>query len=213
MNDRARAIEILKYARDMIAERLTERIIDARDDIAEDARGLSYMGEIESVYEQLGGRLAHLNQMLVNLPPDRTQPDASKASPSEAAEQPTALLNSPAADPSEPASGATGDGPPEQAATFQMFFVQIQSADLEGAALSLAQLLQIDQSQGRRCAETFLQQMTSDPDFVQHLLKLRRRMLEGNTNESLLLLSKCFGLYGLELVSALQSLRTRLAAT
>ena len=213
MNDRARAIEILKYARDMIAERLTERIIDARNDIAEDAMGLSYMGEIESVYEQLGGRLAHLNQMLVNLPPDRTEPDTSKAPPIAVAERPTALLNSPAADPSEPDTRTPADGPPEQAATFQMFFVQIQSADLECAARSLAQLLQIDRSRGRRCAETFLQQLTSDPDFVQHLLKLRRRMREGDTNESLLLLSKCFGLFGLELVAALQSLRTHLAAS
>src|SRR5881628_250690 len=68
MNDRARAIAILKQARDMLADRLSERVIESRGDILEDAQGFSFLSELESIYEQFGARLVHLNQLLANLP-------------------------------------------------------------------------------------------------------------------------------------------------
>jgi len=79
MNDRSIAISILQKARDALSERLTQRVIDAQHEIESDADGSSYLSEIETIYEQLGGRLAHLNAMLSNLPP------STLATPAEAA--------------------------------------------------------------------------------------------------------------------------------
>src|SRR5260221_2349450 len=68
MNHRTLAISILQKARDTLSERLTQRVVDSQQDIEDDAEGCSYLSEIETIYEQLGGRLAHLNAMLANLP-------------------------------------------------------------------------------------------------------------------------------------------------
>ena len=54
MNDRARATEILRKARAILAERLTEKILEQREELLDDAQGDSYMSEIESLYEQVG---------------------------------------------------------------------------------------------------------------------------------------------------------------
>src|SRR5581483_5060539 len=70
MNDRQRATDILKNARNILAERLTELVLEQRDELLDDARGDSYMNEIESLYEQIGVKLSHVGQMLSNLPAD-----------------------------------------------------------------------------------------------------------------------------------------------
>jgi hypothetical protein len=69
MNDRARAISVLQQARDILAERLTERVLESRDAILEDALGLSYSSEIDAVQEQIGMRLNNVHMLLNNLPP------------------------------------------------------------------------------------------------------------------------------------------------
>src|SRR5688500_6726237 len=68
MNERARALELLREARAILAQRLTEQVLAQAEDILADARGDSYMNEIESLYEQIGHKLAHLGQMLSHLP-------------------------------------------------------------------------------------------------------------------------------------------------
>src|SRR5262245_50616960 len=77
MNDRARASDILRKARAILAERLTERINEQTEELLDDARGDSYMNEIESLYDELGMKLSHVSQMLSNLPaeePSANQP-------------------------------------------------------------------------------------------------------------------------------------------
>src|SRR5262245_21143004 len=74
MTDRQRAHDILREAKDALAERLTELVLQSADDILADARGDSYMNEIESLYEQLGMKLAHVSQMLSNLPAELPPP-------------------------------------------------------------------------------------------------------------------------------------------
>ena len=74
MHDRARAISLLQQARDILAERLTERILESRDAILEDALGLAYSSEIDAIQEQIGQRLNHVNLMLNNLPPMEEAP-------------------------------------------------------------------------------------------------------------------------------------------
>src|SRR5262245_57012628 len=101
MNDRSRALEILKRARDILAEQLTDRVLQASDGILEDALGMSYVGEIDALFEQLGTRLAHLNALIANLPPvqemkGETSP-TDEAAPAPAAATPEPPSNGPLA--------------------------------------------------------------------------------------------------------------------
>ena len=68
MNQRNQAIETLKQARDSLAEQLTERILECREEILDDAAGDSFMGEIEQIYEKFGNRLSHLSSLISSLP-------------------------------------------------------------------------------------------------------------------------------------------------
>jgi hypothetical protein len=80
MNDRTRAVDILREAKQILSDRLTEHVLEMGEEILADARGESYMNEIETAYEQLGMKLAHVNQMLSNLPIDASQSTTTTAS-------------------------------------------------------------------------------------------------------------------------------------
>jgi len=67
MNDRTRAMEVLKQAREVLLSRLAERVLDNREDILDDAGGYSYCGAIESMHDQLGQRLSNVTAMLAHL--------------------------------------------------------------------------------------------------------------------------------------------------
>src|SRR5688572_9674626 len=69
MNERARAIAILNQARDLLIELLTGRIVDSEPAILDEVSGLAYSSEIDTLYEQFGLRLSHINVLLANLPP------------------------------------------------------------------------------------------------------------------------------------------------
>ena len=105
MQDRARAIALLQQARDLLAERLTERILECRDQILEDALGLAYSSEIDAIQEQIGQRLNHVNLLLNNLPPQDEPPPVEDPEP--AAAQP--VLGYEGAE--TPASAATATAP------------------------------------------------------------------------------------------------------
>ncbi|MBL9123526.1 MAG: hypothetical protein JNG90_07820 [Planctomycetaceae bacterium] len=76
MNDRTRAIEVLKQAREVLLTRLAERVLDSREDILDDAGGYSYCGAIEGMHDQLGQRLANVAAMLAHLQSGEEQPTA-----------------------------------------------------------------------------------------------------------------------------------------
>ena len=50
MNDRNRALKILKEAKETLTGRLTEKVLELEEEILADARGDSYMNEIETVW-------------------------------------------------------------------------------------------------------------------------------------------------------------------
>jgi hypothetical protein len=246
MNDRARAIAILQQARDILAERLTEQVLEARDSILEDAIGLSYSSEIDAIQEQIGQRLNNVNMLLNNLPPIEEAPaptaeDVAPASPPALSYQPqsslapvlvdstsldgesleTAGLDSASAETAEtddalPILSAVAlddlDDTRAMPISFQSFAERIMANDVDGAGIVLAGLFDVSVERGRQCARRFQEQLSERPQFLQKAMGLRHELTSGSVNGSLILLWECFGLQGIESLSALQSLKARMNA-
>lgn len=216
MNDRARAFAILKQAREILLTRLTERVLDSEESILEDARGESYMGEIDSLYDQIGTPLVHLTQILSNLPVEEDVQvhdthTVHATAHSYAEIVPPAWPDVPALP--APRSSAVAEAIGEELMSpisFQTFAAQIQAEDLVGAGESLAFLFDLSPQRAMRCAEHFLQQMREDPDFFVKAMQLRRELASGSHNGAIMLLFQCFGLSGVESVGVYQVLKTRL---
>ena len=49
MSERGKALDVLRQARDLLAQRLTERVLEVEEGLLDDARGDSYLGDIESI--------------------------------------------------------------------------------------------------------------------------------------------------------------------
>lgn len=231
MNDRARALTILREARDLAAQRLTERVLDAAEAILDDARGDSYMGEIDSLYEQVGMRMVHLSQMISHLPVENdsapSAPGPASAhenysiAPEAAGEGATFVADTmPAllgpvyiATPALPAPAVRGNEGtnPEPVVTFQTFVAQICADNLERAGQLLAILFGMSSVRGQRCAAHFAQRMRRDPQFLQSALQLRDELHVGSEHGALVALHQCFGLAGLDAITVLNHLRQRLA--
>lgn len=226
MNDRARAIAILKQAREMLFDRLTDRIVESRDEILEDAQGFSYLGEIETIYEQLGARLVHVNQLLANLPAaDEAPPPAA---PGEAPVHPVEVhlascTNEPLLEgsavvtrsyvgivgPALPAPSAELTTETARSFTFQPFAAQIHAGDLASAGRSLADLFGLSEARGIECTRVFAEHMRTEPGFLLKAVQLRNELQSGGWNGAVTLLWECFGLGGLESLGVLQTLRSR----
>jgi hypothetical protein len=180
MTDRQRAHDILREAKEALAERLTELVLAAADDILADARGDSYMNEIETLYEQVGMKLAHIGQMLANVPAENVPPPiepmhpvgergdiftlATEASPSADAvvADTTPALMGPVfvATPALPAPQFEVR-PDAGGVTFQQFAERIQAQDMAGAGAALGSLLGLSKSRAVTCARTFARRLRS----------------------------------------------------
>lgn len=224
MSERNQAIEILKAARDSLAEQLTERVLECREEILDDAAGDSFMGEIEQIYEKFGNRLNHLNSMISSLPP--VVPGLTDRSPA----KPAAALPAPesqAADDIEPTADASADRSEqsdlEEAAgnvesheqiepvTFETFVGNLRAADMQAAGETLGVLLGVGTDRGMLCAAAFAEKILADPTVMLKAMNLRTELQAGNHNASLMLLWECFGLRGLESIGAMQTLKASLA--
>ena len=222
MNDRARAIAILRQAREILARRLTERILELEEELLDDARGLTYFGEIETVYEQVAVRLSHVSTMLTQLPVEEEPARPALAHAPLSTDMGGGRMELP---------GGTADGVVQAdtaplpantltslheatalptVVTFEMFARQVLCDDLEWAGRSLAVLFAVDEGLGQRCARVFHARLGQSPEIMTSLLQLRRELQEGGINGPLRLLLECFGLEGLESLSVLQTLRARL---
>jgi hypothetical protein len=173
------------------------------------------MGEIDSLYEQIGTPLAHLNQILSALPVEEEvhthDAHAQHAAAHSYAEiVPPAWPEVPAlpAPRSVPALEAASDEPRKEI-TFQTFVVQIQSGDIEGAGHSLAFLFDIPIERAYRCAQHFRQGLLAEPEFLVKAVQLRRELISGSYNAALMLLYQCFGLSGIESVGVFHVLKAR----
>jgi len=236
MNDRLRATEVLRNARNILAERLTELVLDQREELLEDARGDSYMNEIESLYEQIGVKLSHVGQMLSNLPAEE-QPAQTHTAPVQhfgtaqhsseniftVATEPAPNFDSviqdttPAligplyiATPALPAPRA--DEPNKHRATnsaLQAFAAQIQAGDLLAAGRTLAMLFDVEEPRAVACAATFAQRVHNEAAFFRKVMELRSELHSSNPQRALLLLLDCFGLSRGESAEILRNLQRR----
>jgi len=227
MSERARAIAILRQAREVLARRLSQRIVEMEEELLDDAEGLTYCGEIDAIYEQIGLRLSHVNALLAHLPAEEepapsaggrallaeTEPGGSGSGSEPAARYEGAWVQAdtaptaPMLDVQTTLHEMTVLPTP---VTFELFARQILCDDLELAGRSLAVLFAVDIGLGRRSAAAFHARLSERPETMSRLLRLRRELMEGGINGPLKLLQECFALEGLEALSVLQTLRARL---
>lgn len=227
MNDRGRALDILREARDLLAQRLAERILDLEEGLLDDARGESYLSDIETIYDQFGAKLMHLNQMINNLPQDTDaaphephgfsgeeglEPISSEASAADepATSHPTAIIGPLmiAPPPALPAPRAANDY--ELAVpSFAKFVKQIRSDDPRDAARTLSVLMDISEARGMQCVRVFNRRCEDDESFLLKVIQLRGEVISSSYNSALMLLAECFGLVGIEAIGVLQTLRAR----
>ena len=232
MTNRARAAEILREARAILSERLTEKVLEQGEDLLADARGDSYMNEIESLYEQVGHKLSHVSQMLSNLPAEEPTPQAHTAaaqhSPDntftvEVGPPPTSELfvqdTIPAllgphfvATPALPAPKPQTINPAKERAInsgLQAFAALIQAGDLLAAGRALAALFELEEPRAIACAATFAQRVRHESAFFRKVMELRQELHNSNPQRALLLLFDCFGLARGEAAEVLRNLQRR----
>jgi len=230
MNDRARASEILRNARNILAERLTELVLDQHNELLDDARGDSYMNEIESLYEQIGVKLSHVGQMLSNLPVEEPAAQTHTAAAQHTAENTFTVATEPApnfdsvthdttpaligplfvATPALPAPKTSE--PVKNRATnsaLQAFAAQIQAGDLLAAGRTLAILFDVEEPRAIACAATFAQRVRNEAAFFRKVMELRTELHSSTPQRALLLLLDCFGLTRGESAEILRNLQRR----
>lgn len=207
MNDRTRAIEVLQRARDLLAERLTERVLESREEILADALGMSYLSEIETIYEQIGSRLHHVSLMLSNLPADKAAQEEPMSEPEEA----TPTLAFPSLPAPRPVAGLLPLPMPVEPLTFKTFVLHVQAGDMARAGIALAGLFNFDLQRGTECAQLFYERSRANPQLIFKTMRLRNELMSGRTNRLLMLLWECFGLQGSESIDVMHTLRSRLA--
>jgi hypothetical protein len=227
MDERARAIRIHKQTRDILAQRLTERILEAEEEILAEAEGQSILSEIETIYDQIGLRLAHVNQMLGHLPasPEPSPTDAQTSGWPENATKATRMAdatedprsaNSPEVSISTflalPAPGKTDCRVGALASsTLLMFAVHARRGDLEAAALSLEALFGLSREQALASTRVFHGHCGRDPSYVENAARLHNYLQADALSRAFGLMCESFGLSGGEALSALMWWRTQAA--
>jgi hypothetical protein len=229
-SDRLRASEILREARTILAERLTELVLEQREELLDDARGNSYMNEIESLYEQIGLKLSHVGQMLSNLPAEEPAAQTHTAAAQHAPDDTFTVATEPAPNsdgvtqymmpalcgplhittPGLPAPKARE--PIRNRATnsaLQAFAAQIQAGDLLAAGRTLAVLFDVEEPRAVACAATFAQRVRSEAAFFRKVMELRSELHSANSQRALLLLLDCFGLSRGESAEIIRNLQRR----
>jgi hypothetical protein len=224
MSERARALEILRQARDLLAQRLTERVLDAEEGLLDDARGDSYLGDIENLYDQLGTKLMHLNQLINNLPLETEPAPQSEAGfaggghpapidPSTAdeviASHPAAITGPLIIAPPALPAPRIADEPEIATPSFAFFAAQVRGGELRDAARTLSILLDISEARGMQCVRIFHRRWEEEEAFILKPLQLRGEVISSSYNSALMLLAECFGLVGIEAIGVLQTLRAR----
>jgi hypothetical protein len=216
MNQRAQAIDILQRARDELAERLTERILDAEQQILDDARGERYLSEIETLYDELGARLAHVNSMLAQLLPVDEPENPEDTGGAWAGDDPdwTSALSTAAFSRGGrlalPPPNAPAAVPADPAPDLHAFLRNVQRGDLCAAAARLAVLFELNTGRAQRCADVFAVQAALRGELYTRVMRLKGELERGAVDDARLLLYDCFGLEPLETAAVIKTLLRRL---
>jgi len=208
MDDRAQALAILQRARDLLAERLTERVVQAHEAILADALGMTYGSEIDAIYEQLGARLSHVNSMIANLPQGSDAPEEEKA---ESPSAPPAKRDERSLPPPAPRQ-VVKLLPPATDVNFQKFAVRIVAGDVIAAGEILAELFGLHRLRGIRAAQSFYDKLHRDRQALFQVLELRDRLATPGDASAETLLREWFGLDVHESRGVLRLLQLRRAA-
>lgn len=219
MNNRSLAIHILQNARDLLSERLTERIVEAREQIEADAEGGSYLSEIEALYDQLGSRLAHVNGMLANLPPapdnEQTQADATATEiiyADLASAYPTGFEldgTTPPAVLALPAPACSDEREDQLVDTFCQLASLAASNDVAAAARLLSESFDLKPSRARRWAAAFARQIARHPELAQRLIDLAVRIDHLGEHSAASLVAECFESESFETLPIIRALKRR----
>ncbi len=227
-SERNQALSLLKQAHRLLAERLTQAVLDLGDDLLEDARGDSFAGEIDTLHERLGIRLSQVNVLLSGLSeaPDADVAEASgpqpdreiprtwtyKTTDQEVVSSAAARDHRPGTDTEQSVSRPTAASPrPPQtqttSSTYPLFVQDIVRRDLPAAGHQLAEVLGMTQDEAEMCATRFRDQLDRDPGFLAKVHNLRKALQSNNLEQARQLLWECFGLHGLEAQAAMSSLK------
>lgn len=216
-----RAVQILTEVREILTGRLMDRVLELGGDLLDDARGDSFSGEIETLYEHIGAKLNQVNTMLAGLPPRAESPSvnsgatspgpAPHADFSKNATRPRSSftetsitvqpLNDEAPETYVPSSGKTDTN------SYPLFVQDIIRRDIAAAGRKLATILSTAQTRGELAALRFREQLDQDPGFLSKIQALRKALNTGAANQSLLLLWDCFGLRGEESLPAMKAMQ------
>ncbi|MDA0834187.1 MAG: hypothetical protein O2955_08770 [Planctomycetota bacterium] len=229
MPPQEQAYQILKQAREILAKRLVERILDSSDEILDDAAGESYSNEIEQVYEQCGTQLQHVQNMLNLLPAPESSIGIAASStlhapieyPEPDVEVHTTMVGLSETDHAfaqmlpdrahTPSNDVDDDTLTSATLpTFGDFAQKIMVGNITAAAQVLSLLLDLPMERARKCTEWFHRRMQSDENFLQQARKLRESVRAANVNDTLDILWHCFGLQGFEAVAIWPRLRSQL---
>jgi hypothetical protein len=231
MPARKRALDVLRKSRDILAQRLTELVLEQAEEILDDARGDSYMNEIESLYEQVGMKLAHLGQMISHLPDESLETTTTTATAHHRAEDTFTVathgahtsdvelaealpaLEGPiyvAAPALPPPGGAPSARAKATQLSLQAFAAQIQAGDVPAAGKTLGALLELDEARALACAATFDQRVRGEAGFYRRVMQLRKQIQAGDNQRVVVLLADCFGLSQPEAAAVVLTLRRRL---
>jgi len=200
MTDREIAIQTLVQARDILGERLVERLVESRDQVLEDAIGGVYESEINSIFEQIAGRLSQVNQMLANMPEDRAALVES-ADDADGYQQPEA--------PATP----TMDIYDEPLLAAETLRHHVKAGNRQEAAEFLSRLFSIDSASAIRCAEFFFERCSAESDTLDKTQALIDAVRRAHRNDALFALSTCFGLSGNDLIQSFASLESGLKSS
>lgn len=176
--------------------------MDCEEEIEQDALEGTYVSEIDAIYDQLGGRLVHLNAMLANLPPVAAVPDPADATASEIVYADLATSPSTTFDvepPAPPAILALPAPPGSEISSVEPLvemFADIvrctRLGELQRASRSISELFDIRPSHARRGAEKFARQLAQFPELARRLEHLGRTFDHTNEYTAATLLGECF---------------------
>jgi len=215
MQDRNAAIDVLKQAREALLARMTETILEQQDEILADAHGESFLSEIDELFDRMGAKLSHLNQMISNLPAESPEPVPFEepAERSDSAENVARLPYFEAAVREEISSDSgiiSLPGPNSKSMPpngFAQFVAHVDAGSLDEAADLIAALLGLSPIRGQKAARTFAQKYQEDSLIVGKAMQIRHQLVQQNYNDALMLTHECFGLQGAEAMIAMQKMR------